>query len=249
MNKTLEVFNHIVAAARKGETSTYQGLALACGLPSSGNQMSAIVSPILSNIFIFCLLHEVPYLTSIVVRKSGNEEGLPGAGFWKLLERCRPCAMYDGIGSGSRVRKQSVTNFMHGEVFAKVHMFESNLDMDLLNIADEEPDHLASMWNEKVDALAGRPRKRPVVPVLGFVDERAYLTAQETDNIIEQMRTKIAREFGVTITQDHNGAGNGDAGSRYMTLRFGDCTVSTKILSVESHEANAEHNAFLQEDK
>lgn len=243
-NQTRQVYDYITACAEKGTTSTYQEIAIACGIVSSGNRMGAVLSPILSNIFLFCLLHEMPYLTSIVVRKSGNEQGLPGGGFWKLLERTNDSAMYDAIFTGSRARKQTVTKGFQTEVFGMFRGgYKGNLDLALLDIADEESDHLALMWNQK----AGKAEllRKPV----DHGGETAWLTAEQTDNILEQMREKIAREFGVTLQQDHNGAGGGDAGSRYLTLRFGDFTVSTKILSVASHKADVDLNLFLNEEK
>ena len=242
--QTRQVYDFINACAQRGVTSTYQEIAIACGIVSSGNRMGAVLSPILSNIFLFCLLNDMPYLTSIVVRKSGNEQGLPGAGFWKLLERTNDSAMYDAIFTGSRARKQTVTKELQNEVFRLFHGgLKGNITLELLDIADEEPDHLGLVWNQR----AGKANllRAPV----DHGGETAWLTAEQTDNILEQMRTKIAREFGVTLQQDHNGAGNGDAGSRYLTLRFGDFTVSTKILSVASHKADVDLNLFMNEDK
>ena len=244
-SKTRQVYNFIVNAAQQhGRTVTYQEIAQGCDLPAIGNNMSAKISPILANIFMFCMIHHLPYLTSIVVRKSGNEAGLPGSGFWKLLERVRSEAMYDAIGSGSRARKWSVTNTMQADVWRSADDFlKVNLDMSLLDIAEEEPDHLSLMVNEMIGAEVLR---KPIGHAVEL--ETASLTAAETDAALEQMRQKLAQNFGVTLVQDHNGAG-GPAGARYLCLRFGDFTVSTTITQVSSYTADTQHDAWMREDK
>lgn len=244
--KTQEVYRYIVNVAQQhGQTVTYQDIARACNLPDIGNNMSAKISPILANIFLFCMIHHLPYLTSIVVRKSGNEAGLPGSGFWKLLERVRSEAMYDAIGSGSRARKWSVTNNMQADVWRGAGEFlKIGLDMSLLDIAEEEPDHLSLMVNEMIGAEVLR---KPVTPILQGL-ETASLSAAETDAALEQMRQKLAQNFGVTLVQDHNGSG-GPAGARYLCLRFGDFTVSTTITQVSSYKADTAHDAWMREDK
>jgi hypothetical protein len=247
-SKTQEVFNFIKAIASLGKTVTYQEIAQACNLPAVGNNMSAKISPILANIFLFCQLHELPYLTSIVVRKSGNEAGLPGIGFWKLLERVRPEAMYDAISSGSRARKTSVSNTMQNEVWRLAGTFTtSSVDLSLLDIADDEPDHLSLMVNEKIGAAVLR---KPLVQVTReqTVDGTAPLSGTETDAALEQMRQLIAINFGVTLVHDHNGA-YGPAGQRHLTLRFGDYTVSTVVTQVSSYDADTQQAAWEREDK
>lgn len=247
-SKTHEVYRFIAMVATEGKTVTYQEIAQACNLPAIGNQMSAKISPILANIFLFCMLHDMPYLTSIVVRKSGNEAGLPGIGFWKLLERVRSEAMYDAIASGSRARKSSVASTMQADVFRQSPNFLAcHVDLSLLDIADEEPNHLTMMVNEKIGAVLLR---KPPIPIIHdrSIDGTASLSAAETDNALEQMRQKLAQNFGVTLTQDHNGAG-GNAGGRYLCLRFGDITVSMTITQIASYQADSQLAAWEREDK
>lgn len=80
----MEIYLFLVQIARQGETATYESIALRFGLPSSGNQLGSVLSPILGRIFHFCKTTGQPYLTSIVVRKSGPDRGYPGSGFWRL---------------------------------------------------------------------------------------------------------------------------------------------------------------------
>ncbi len=85
-NVTKAVKLFLEAKATLGKTTTYEEIALALGLPSSGNALGATLSPILGEIFHACESERVPRLTSIVVRKSGQDKGLPGKGFWYLLQ-------------------------------------------------------------------------------------------------------------------------------------------------------------------
>jgi alkylated DNA nucleotide flippase Atl1 len=85
-NVTKAVKLFLEAKATIGRTTTYEEIALALGLPSSGNALGATLSPILGDIFRACENERAPRLTAIVVRKSGQDQGLPGAGFWSLLQ-------------------------------------------------------------------------------------------------------------------------------------------------------------------
>ena len=82
---TIAVYNYLVQCAAASSETTYEEVALATGLPSSGNALGTTLSPILGNIFRWCKENRLPHLTSIIVRKSGKDKGLPGAGFWELL--------------------------------------------------------------------------------------------------------------------------------------------------------------------
>lgn len=85
-DKTLAVFQHLITCAVQGHTTTYQETALATGLPSEGNALGAALTPLLTDIFVWCKSNRLPHLTSLVVRKSGQDVGLPGHGFWSLME-------------------------------------------------------------------------------------------------------------------------------------------------------------------
>lgn len=79
------IFDHLVSIAYKRETTTYEAIALAFNLPSKGNQLGSVLSPILGDVYRFCVSRELPPITSLVVRKSGASKGLPGEGFWTLF--------------------------------------------------------------------------------------------------------------------------------------------------------------------
>lgn len=247
ISKTREVFHFIVGKAETKTITTYQEIALACDLPSSGNRMGAVLSPILSSIFLFSYLHDLPFLTSIVVRKSGNEMGLPGVGFWKLLESVSTSALHQNLDRCSRARKDVLTKGFHEEVFhvAQRGAFNTEtgakLDYSLLEIADQEEGVLEGMVQDKLGKL---PKAKPAGPNY----EPASLEHQQVEGILEEMRKKIAKDFGVTVVQDCNGA-HGQAGGRYMTLRFGDNEVSFTINTITSHRADVEYNSWLNEDK
>lgn len=78
------VFGHLVESAAFEFTTTYEMIAVKHGLPKSGNQLGSTLSPILADIYRFCHEMRLPPLTSIVVRKSGTDAGLPGKGFWTI---------------------------------------------------------------------------------------------------------------------------------------------------------------------
>lgn len=230
-SKSHEVYQYLVNKAIDKDTTTYQEIALANDLPSTGNNMSAVLSPILSNIFFFCLTHKLPYLTSIVVRKSGGDQGLPGQGFWKLLEATSEAVN----GNLHQAHKRVLTSRFQDQVWEAYHSGASipNPDTALLELVDQDSDVIARAY------YATLPDDK---------EEIAPLPKQTVDQVIEVMRVKLAKEFGVTVVQDHNGA-HGPAGMRYMTLRFGDHAVSFQVTSIESQRENAAHNAWLREDK
>lgn len=94
-----------------GQTTTYQALAIEYGLPTVGNQMANTIAPILGQIFEWCKAKGLPYLTSIVVRKSGTEKGVPGQGFW-VLHAAGVSAPIQGLQ-----RRRQVTAQLQQEVF------------------------------------------------------------------------------------------------------------------------------------
>lgn len=49
----------------------------------------------LTEIFHWCRAHNLPHLTSLVVRKSGADQGIPGKGFWELLKPADPLQYVD----------------------------------------------------------------------------------------------------------------------------------------------------------
>ena len=76
----------LIEKAIRQETTYYQEIAQAFSLPESGNVLGSTLSPILGRIFRYCNEKRLPRLTALVVRKSGADRGLPGNGFWELLE-------------------------------------------------------------------------------------------------------------------------------------------------------------------
>ena len=104
----IAVHNFLVACAASGHTTNYEAVAVATGLPSSGNQLGSTLSPILGKIFRWCEANGMPPLTSIVVRKSGADAGLPGAGFWTLAYPAREL---------NKVEKKMMTSVYQERVF------------------------------------------------------------------------------------------------------------------------------------
>lgn len=87
----INIYKQLVDAAQKRQTLIYETIALSHGLPVRGSQLGQVIAPLLERIYLYCVDRGLPHLTSIVVRKSGDEKGLPGNGFWKLLHQENPC--------------------------------------------------------------------------------------------------------------------------------------------------------------
>lgn len=109
----LQIYQHLVALAWQTRTTTYEEIALQFGLPSKGNQLGQTLSPILGRIFSFCSSKKMPYLTSLVVRKSGPDKDIPGTGFWDLYIN-HPKANTNW----SRSEKRARTEDLQQEVFS-----------------------------------------------------------------------------------------------------------------------------------
>ena len=111
-NVTKAVKLFLQAKAIQGMTTTYEEIASALNLPMSWPKLGATLSPILGAIFTEEYAAGEPHLTSIVVRKSGQDEGLPGAGFWVLIEQQRT------LVAGNRDQKRALTKNFQQAVFA-----------------------------------------------------------------------------------------------------------------------------------
>lgn len=106
-DKVRSVFLFLVGKAVRGEATTYKEVALHCGLPSAGNALGGVLGPILGEIYAYCESHELPYLTVLVVRASGKDRGLPGAGFWVLYNQPGGISKHEI----THIRQQEVFNF------------------------------------------------------------------------------------------------------------------------------------------
>lgn len=86
VNKELvrKVYRFLIMRAMIGELTCYEEIAIKFDLPAVGNSLGKTLSPILEHIFLWCKRRGQPHLTSIVVRKSGADAGIPGRGFWVL---------------------------------------------------------------------------------------------------------------------------------------------------------------------
>jgi hypothetical protein len=85
--KALYCLNLLQLMAVQRQTVTYETLAIMLGLPSQGNALANAISPVLYDVFDFCVAAGLPALTVLVVRKSGKDKGLPGPGFWKVYSK------------------------------------------------------------------------------------------------------------------------------------------------------------------
>lgn len=83
-------------------------------------------------------------------------------------------------------------------------------------------------------------------------DRPAPLPRHYTEAILEALRQKLAKTFGVTLTEDHNGAW-GPAGVRRFTLRFNHerdhVEVMLAVGAVSSRAEDRAQDAYEREDK
>jgi len=93
----------LITLATEGRTTTYEDLALALGTPSSGNALGGTLGPILGDVFHWCVRTSMPMLTSLVVRKSGSDEGMPGRGFWELAQTLEGASRFKFYPEGQLV--------------------------------------------------------------------------------------------------------------------------------------------------
>lgn len=82
--KALLCFQTLQMMATRKQTVNYETLAIMLGMPSQGSQLAQSISPVLYDVFNFCIEAGLPHLTVLVVRKSGRDRDLPGPGFWKV---------------------------------------------------------------------------------------------------------------------------------------------------------------------
>lgn len=80
------IFAFLLKKALTRQTATYEEIALKFDLPSTGNGLGATLSPKLGHILTWCKEHGLPPISVLVVRKSGAQMGLPGRGFWSIME-------------------------------------------------------------------------------------------------------------------------------------------------------------------
>lgn len=85
---------YLSTKAWSGKTVTYEELAHRltqhndeehAPFPIAGSAMATAIAEVLTAVYDWCKEHELPELTAIVVRKSGQHKGIPGKGFWALM--------------------------------------------------------------------------------------------------------------------------------------------------------------------
>lgn len=105
-----KVFRILVSRAQRRMTITYGELASKLpGVPDTGSAMGQALLPLMLDIVNWCKARRIPPLTSLIVRKSGADEGLPGSGFWEA----------HGFDASklSQDLKWAMTELFHEEVF------------------------------------------------------------------------------------------------------------------------------------
>lgn len=134
----------LITLATEGRVTTYEDLAFALGTPTSGNALGGTLGPILGDVFHWCVRTKMPMLTSLVVRKSGSDEGMPGRGFWELAQRLEEGARFRFFPEGEladapRKTRKIYTELQHLQCYT---FFQPLTQMDLsrsLPAPQEEP--------------------------------------------------------------------------------------------------------------
>ena len=112
---TKQVTDHalrlLIEKAQNQETITYEDLAISLGLPSSGNALGKTLGVILGEVNEWSMKRGQPYLTSLVIRKSGEDQGLPGRGFWEMI---LPGHI---LSASNRSARRSMLTVLHSQVF------------------------------------------------------------------------------------------------------------------------------------
>ena len=115
------VIQSLINCAIEKKTTTYKELANSVNtiageekLPVVGNQLGRALGVHLDRVNLFCWNNQLPYLTSLVVRSSGADAGLPGNGFWTWMAQHGQCGM--DIDSGMKTR-------LHYEISNRVYRF------------------------------------------------------------------------------------------------------------------------------
>lgn len=101
------IAHHLMKLAMLRKTTNYLDLAREFELPEEWPVMGTVLSPVLYNILNWCQQRRLPPLTVLVVRRSGEDQGIPGRGFWV------------GIGQPelTRAERRAVTSYLTEEVF------------------------------------------------------------------------------------------------------------------------------------
>jgi len=123
----------LITLATEGRVTTYEDLAFALGTPTTGNALGGTLGPILGDVFHWCVRTKMPMLTSLVVRKSGSDEGMPGRGFWELAQRLEEGARFRFYPEGEladapRKTRRIYTELQHLQCYT---FFQPLTQMDL----------------------------------------------------------------------------------------------------------------------
>lgn len=105
------ITQYLIQCAVEQRTTTYEELARTFDLPTAWPQMGNVIGGILYSIYYWCRDRRLPKLTVLVVHKSGEDKGIPGAGFWKAAE------LEHLIGKGTKNTRATLTTVFTDEVF------------------------------------------------------------------------------------------------------------------------------------
>lgn len=99
--------NELIKVAFFKITITYEELARKVGLPDKGNALGQALSAPLGEIVKWCIAKGIAPLPALVVRKSGEDKGLPGRGFWEFY----------GMENSTRTEKEVALHILYCQIY------------------------------------------------------------------------------------------------------------------------------------
>lgn len=105
------ITQYLIQCAIEQRTTTYEELARTFDLPTAWPQMGNVIGGILYSVYYWCQAKRLPKLTVLVVHKSGEDKGIPGAGFWKAAN------LEHLIGKGQKNTRAALTGMFTDEVY------------------------------------------------------------------------------------------------------------------------------------
>lgn len=92
----------LIDLAMQQKRISYKELAERLGLPTHGNALGKCLSPYLDYVNYLCRSRGMPMLSVLVIRTSGNMQGYPGEGFYKLMQEW---SVYEPLHNSDASRK------------------------------------------------------------------------------------------------------------------------------------------------
>lgn len=150
-----KVLTELVNAACEGKTLTMAELKSSL-LPGQRNLHGMMLAKAISEVYTWCAEKNWPRLPSLVVRASGQDQGIPAPGFWKELDKSHP---YYNLWSGTKLIaapisiKRLITQFEHQICFNYFGGLEPNLSAIEYTDPSAGPSRSESYYNSGLERI------------------------------------------------------------------------------------------------